>query len=163
VAREAGLSSGALYANFDGHADLLLAVVAEMTVQVTTTSPEAVDERAWLRGFAGLVADASDAESQVALLSDLLAAAVRDPAIAQVVGAGIGNSVDRLAAAAGQVRGRARGLPDTDLGVGVSALVLGLSQLRVLLGDEAVSTERCARLFEALATPARRPSRRADS
>lgn len=156
VAREAGLSSGALYANFTGHADLLLSVVAEMAVQVTPPPPpHSVGERAWLQGFAALVAEASDAERQVALLSEMLAAAVRDPAIREAVSAGIGSSVEAVADASAQVRGTTDKARDGELGIGVSALVLGLSQLRVLLGDEAVSTELCARLFEALATPGR--------
>jgi AcrR family transcriptional regulator len=159
VAREAGLSSGALYANFTGQADLLLSVVAEMTVQVTTTPPDSVGERAWLRGFAALVAEASDAELQVALLSEMLAAAVRDPAVREVVGAAIGSGVSGLADAAQAVRGTTPKPHDTDLGIGISALVLGLSQLRVLLGEDAVPTEVCARLFEGLATPTRSPRR----
>jgi AcrR family transcriptional regulator len=166
VAQKAGLSSGALYANFTGQADLLLSVVSELTTQVTSTPPRSSGRQAWARGFAALVAEAGDAELQVALLSELLAAAVRDDAIREVVGTGIRSSVDTLEESAAQVRGTTSSRSgDADLAVGISALVLGLSQLRVLLGDKAVPTSMCARLFEALTTPAPapRPKRRGDA
>jgi AcrR family transcriptional regulator len=166
VAQKAGLSSGALYANFTGQADLLLSVVSELTTEVTSTQPRSSGRRAWARGFAALVAEAGDAELQVALLSELLAAAVRDDAIREVVGAGIQSSLDALEQAAAQLRGTtSSSSADVDLAVGVSALVLGLSQLRLLLGDAVVPTSMCARLFEALTTPApaQQPQRRVDA
>lgn len=98
IARRAELTTGAIYANFSGKADLLLAVVTEMggrelddlvEGRLTARAPASDEPRSMLDLLADLGAslaepDADDGERrrEAALLFEVFAAARRDPDVA---------------------------------------------------------------------------------
>ena len=159
IARRAGLTTGAIYANFKGKADLLFSAIH-------ARSGDELDELlvAAIAGTAGeLLADLGshlldrDPESPGGLLIEAFVAARRDPDLAQLVR----GLIDERARAIGALVERARAEGDVDAGVTTPAmvsfsLVLALGSLLFTeLGldrpDEAEWSSLIRRLVAALA------------
>lgn len=166
IARRAGLTTGAIYANFKGKADLLFSAIH-------TRSADSLDELlvSAISGGAGeLLAELgshlldSDPESPGGLLIEAFVAARRDGDLAQLVR----GLIDERARAIGALVERARTEGDVDAGVTTPAmvsfsLVLALGSLLFTeLGldrpDDAEWSSLIRRLVAALALARKEPS-----
>src|SRR5262249_19872456 len=135
IARAAGLTTGAVYANFRGKSELLLAAIgarADIEMDALLTQTEARDPRALLEVLGDrLVAE----RRQPPLLVDAIAAARRDPALA----AGMRERLDARVQLLADIVERAKGAGSIDpaLDVDVFArfgltLAMGAVVLRAL-------------------------------
>ncbi len=138
IAEEAGYSHGAVYSNFEGKADLFLAVfeeyMAERARELAATQPAAVDD-APLETRARALADqwmerfAADRESFV-LHMEFIAHAGRDPELAGRFGtrsAALREAVSRYIAGYQEEAGIELALPPDDLALVLRALGIGLA------------------------------------
>ena len=168
VAAEAGLTTGAVYSNFEGRAGLVFEVSAavseEFAAPPSLMPPVDVGAETWLRGIAAVLADHTDNPKAVALATELMSAALRDDSVGVTARAVATRSLEEIADIVREARCEASGFAPEELALVVMALFTGLSQLRTLLGPEAVSMELCARAFGSLsgqAEPVRSRRRRA--
>jgi AcrR family transcriptional regulator len=148
IAEEAGYSHGAVYSNFDGKADLFLAVfeeymaerareLAATQVDLTEDAPLEVRARAladqWMERFG------RDRESFV-LHMEFIAHAGRDPELAGRFGsrsAALREAVARYIASYQEEAGVELALPPDDLALILRALGIGLA-VEALIGPDAV-------------------------
>jgi AcrR family transcriptional regulator len=148
IAEEAGYSHGAVYSNFEGKADLFLAVfeeymagrareLAETQVAVAPDAPLEARARAladqWMDRFA------SDRESFV-LHMEFIAHAGRDPELAGRFGsrsAALREAISRYIAQYQEEAGVELALPPDDLALVLRALGIGLA-VEALIGPAAV-------------------------
>jgi AcrR family transcriptional regulator len=148
IAEEAGYSHGAVYSNFDGKADLFLAVFEEyMAERARELVASQVDlgEDAPLELRARALADqwmerfAADRESFV-LHMEFIAHSGRDPELAGRFGArsaALREAVSRYIAAFQEEAGMDLGLPPDDLALVLRALGIGLA-VEALVSPDAV-------------------------
>ncbi len=148
IAEEAGYSHGAVYSNFDGKADLFLAVfeeyMAERARELAATQVD-VSEDAPLEARARALADqwmerfANDRESFV-LHMEFIAHAGRDPELAGRFGsrsAALREAISRYIAHYQEEAGIELALPPEDLALVLRALGIGLA-VEALVGPETV-------------------------
>ncbi len=148
IAEEAGYSHGAVYSNFDGKADLFLAVfeeyMAERARELATTQIE-LGEDAPLEERARALADqwmerlAKDRESFL-LHMEFIAYAGRDPELAGRFGArsaALREAISRYIASYGEEVGVELALPPDDLALVLRALGIGLA-VEALVSPDAV-------------------------
>ena len=148
IAEEAGYSHGAVYSNFDGKADLFLAVfeeyMAERARELAATQIE-LGEKAPLEERARALADqwmerlAKDRESFL-LHMEFIAYAGRDPELAGRFGArsaALREAISRYIASYGEEVGIELALPPDDLAMVLRALGIGLA-VEALVSPDAV-------------------------
>jgi len=148
IAEEAGYSHGAVYSNFEGKADLFLAVfeeyMAERARELAATQPALADD-APLEARARALADqwmqrfAEDRESFV-LHMEFIAHAGRDPELAGRFGsrsAALREAISRYIAHYQEEAGLELALPPDDLALVLRALGIGLA-VEALVSPEAV-------------------------
>ena len=148
IAEEAGYSHGAVYSNFDGKADLFLAVfeeyMAERARELAATQIE-LGEDAPLEERARALADqwmerlAKDRESFL-LHMEFIAYAGRDPELAGRFGArsaALREAISRYIASYGEEVGIELALPPDDLALVLRALGIGLA-VEALVSPDAV-------------------------
>lgn len=151
VAEDAGLTTGAVYSNFAGRAELLFEVTRDLAQPLAATPPVDGGREAWLGGLAALLADHTDSPGAVSLATEMASIGLRDakvrPAVVHVAQESLAE-VEELLASCGPADD---GFTDRELALVASALFAGLAQYRALLGSEEVPVELCARAFAALA------------
>lgn len=162
IAEEAGYSHGAVYSNFDGKADLFLAVfeeymaerareLAATQVDIGADAPLEVRARAladqWMERFAG------DRESFV-LHMEFIAHAGRDPELAGRFGsrsAALREAVSHYIAGYAEESGAELPLPPDDLALVMRALGIGLA-VEALVSPDAVRQDLYGDFVETLVT-----------
>jgi AcrR family transcriptional regulator len=131
IASAAGVTSGAVYASFRGKRELLAALAAERTADLSRV-PLAELASTLGERLEGLLAD-NPIEAR--LLNELLAAAGRDEGLRHEMAAGVLRNVEvltsRLAA-----EGARTVLPARETALLLQVLVAGCVSLRQVLGDE---------------------------
>jgi AcrR family transcriptional regulator len=151
IAEQAGYSHGAVYSNFDGKADLFLAVfedyMAERAQELAATQAD-IDADAPLEARARALADqwmerfARDRESFV-LHMEFIAHAGRDPELAGRFGsrsASLREAVSRYIAGYQEESGTALSMSPDDLALVLRALGIGLA-VEALVSPEAVRSD----------------------
>ena len=162
IAEEAGYSHGAIYSNFDGKADLFLAVfedyMAERARELATTQVD-LDEDASLEMRARALADqwmkrfAEDRESFV-LHMEFIANSGRDPELAGRFGArsaALREAISRYIAQYQEEAGVELALPADDLALVLRALGIGLA-VEALVSPNAVRKDLYGDFVELLVT-----------
>ena len=82
IAAEAGLTIGAIYANFDNKADLVVSVVEDASSEGTLLDASSPSVKACLEDLARRLVEQADNEPEITLLSlEFMAGSIRDPAI----------------------------------------------------------------------------------
>jgi AcrR family transcriptional regulator len=82
IAEEAGMTIGAIYANFDNKADLVVSVVEDAATEGTLLSDDCVSVRACLEDLARRLVAQADGQPELTLLSlEFMAGSLRDEAI----------------------------------------------------------------------------------
>jgi AcrR family transcriptional regulator len=82
IAAEAGLTIGAIYANFDNKADLVVSVVEDASSEGTLLDASSPSVKACLEDLAHRLVEQADNEPEITLLSlEFIAGSIRDPAI----------------------------------------------------------------------------------
>jgi AcrR family transcriptional regulator len=82
IAAEAGLTIGAIYANFDNKADLVVSVVEDVQDEGTLLAADSPSVKACLEDLAHRLVEQADNEPEITLLSlEFIAGSIRDPAI----------------------------------------------------------------------------------
>jgi AcrR family transcriptional regulator len=82
IAAEAGMTIGAIYANFTNKADLVVSVVEDATQDGTLLAPDATSIRACLQDLAHRLVEQADERPELTLLSlEFMLGSLRDPAI----------------------------------------------------------------------------------
>ena len=167
IAEQAGYSHGAVYSNFDGKADLFLAVFEEymaqraqelIDTQVDLGDDAPLEQRAraladqWMERFA------KDRESFV-LHMEFIAHSGRDPELAGRFGArsaALREAVSRYIAAFQKEVGAELPLPADDLALVLRALGIGLA-VEALVSPDAVRRDLYGDFVELLVTALRQP------
>ncbi len=133
IAREAGVTTGAIYAHFRSKADLLVAALrthSERAVGALLTAEGAADAATVLAVLAARLPARPDEDT--ALLSEALLASRRDAELAQVLAGALREREGRMARLLGEAQGR--GEVTDEVSVDVAArftLMLGLGALFV--------------------------------
>jgi AcrR family transcriptional regulator len=132
IAARAGVTTGALYAHFEGKLDLLLACLGLRTIDEVLEVAASATHRPWDEVSTLLGEDlARRPEPQTLLLLDVIVLARRDPAVAETLRAGLGQYLDAIAGAA-EV-GRKMGLLDPALESGDLARVMAVVTFGLLV------------------------------
>ena len=85
IAREAGVTIGAIYANFDNKADLIVSVLEDVGGDGTMLSADSPSVRACLEDLGRRLVEQADEHPELTVLSmEFALASIRDPAIREI-------------------------------------------------------------------------------
>ena len=151
IAKRAGMTRGAIYSNFAGRGELLLAAMGSKGLTLAPVHPADSSLRAQLRAVAdALIAALPRAQGESKFLAEFQLYALADPDLRRDIAAGyaaaFGEAADHLA----ERHGSELAIAPRRLAVVMQSLALGL-MCQYLLTPEEVSDEVVIAAFEALA------------
>jgi AcrR family transcriptional regulator len=151
IAARAGMTKGAIYSNFSGKAELLLAAVGAKGLTIASDSPQEVTLREHLRRFARELADITRrAQGEARFLAELQLYALTDPDLRREASALYAESFASNAAFLAESAGLKAGLPPRHLAVALQSIALGFLMQSLITPDE-VTEEIIAETLAALA------------
>lgn len=154
IAAEAGMTIGAIYANFENKEDLVVSVVEDATAEGMLLDESSPSVRACLEDLALRLVQQSDEEPELTLLSlEFLLGTIRDPAIRELrlphrraEHARAAEVLERIAARSGEVLP----LPAEEFVEVVVDLGWALLCTRSMLGPESVTSDFMVRALTLL-------------
>ena len=153
IAERAGVTTGALYAHFSGKLELLLETVGLTPVEEMVRNVADITARPWSEATRLLSEEmAAEPDPRTVLLLDVIVAARRDPASAQILRQGLDHYLDGMGQAtqAGMALGLiAPALEADDLNRVLALINLGMIVFAAL-GERPPTTEAFARLADLL-------------
>jgi AcrR family transcriptional regulator len=152
IAARAGMTKGAIYSNFSGKAELLLAAVGAKGLTIASDDAQAVPLRQHLQAFARELADITRrAQGEARFLAELQLYALTDPELRREASALYAESFAGNAAFLSQSAGLRPGLPPRHLAVALQSIALGFMMQSLITPDEvteAVIVETLAALAD---------------
>jgi AcrR family transcriptional regulator len=157
IAARAGMTKGAIYSNFSGKAELLLAAVSARGLTLASGRPEAATIGEELNAMAtDLAATLRRATGEASFLAEFQLYALRDPEIRKGVAATYSEGFTATAAYLARLKDVAPGMPPRHLAVALQAIAMGFVVQSFITPDEitdAVVLETLKALADGLARP----------
>ncbi|HWE56543.1 MAG TPA: helix-turn-helix domain-containing protein [Acidimicrobiales bacterium] len=155
IAERAGVTTGALYAHFNGKLDLLLATTGLMPVEVVMRTMADLASLPWTEAPRTISLNMIEPAQRLTLLLDVIVSARRDPHIAGILRTGLEAYLQ--AAAEALETGQALGLVDPVLAPEALSRFFTLLNMGTIafaaLGEEPPDVESLARAAELLIQP----------
>jgi AcrR family transcriptional regulator len=138
IAARAGMTKGAIYSNFSGKAELLLAAMMARGLTVEATPPDGATLAEHVRGMAApLAATIRRAHGEEALVAQFQVYALSDPELWAGLGEAYAAMFAKTAEYLAQMPGAERaGMPPRRLAVALQAVALGLTVQSFITPDE---------------------------
>ncbi|HLZ82988.1 MAG TPA: TetR family transcriptional regulator [Caulobacteraceae bacterium] len=151
IAKRAGMTRGAIYSNFAGRGELLLAAMGSKGLTLSSIRPVDSSLRAQLRAVAdALIAALPRAQGESKFLAEFQLYALADPDLRRDIAAGYAAAFGEAANELAGRFGSKLAMAPKPLAVVIQSLALGL-MCQYLLTPEEVSDEVVIAAFEALA------------
>jgi AcrR family transcriptional regulator len=154
IARRAGMTRGAIYSNFPGRSDLLLAMVATRGLNINRDFSRPGSLKQQLRWFAeGLIATLPNAPGTQRWHAEFMVQVAADPALRDHIAAGFGGLFDDMAAQFRDQHGETLAIDAHSLALAVQSLAMGFVY-QCILSPDAVPSRAVIEAFDALAAGA---------
>jgi AcrR family transcriptional regulator len=137
IARRAGMTRGAIYSNFAGRGELLLAAMGSKGLTLSPEPKPGEPLRAQLRAMAdALIAALPRAQGQAKFLAEYQLYALSDPELRRDIAAGYADAFGQMAAHLAENHGPELAVPPRQLAVAMQSVALGLICQYLLTPDE---------------------------